>query len=321
MQTGELTTISARDVFPHELDFSRWIKNNVDHLNRLVNFKIQTETLAQEVTNGSIRVDLLAKALWPDDPTPCPVIIENQFGTTDSGHLSGVLEYTAAFEARGAIWIAEHAKQEHVDVTTWLNAKSELDAYLIVVEAIRIDDSRPFPILRTIAGPPAASRSGGRSADPVKRERVRQWWERVLPKIGTVHAAWTSWCERRPPSEQYGGPTIPGGTIGWFVSTKEHNTTCGISINDSRDYEQLEKHAEDIDQACDDAPNWGKEKRFLTWHNPLPGGFDDDPETQGKAIAKLVDMMRSIISVSERITTRLPALDKNKEIETRSSNA
>ena len=41
---------------------------------------------------------------------------------------------------------------EYVAVMEWLNDNTEVDAYLFKVETVRIDDSRPAPLLTRIVG-------------------------------------------------------------------------------------------------------------------------------------------------------------------------
>ena len=147
--------MDLRQLFPHELDFSRWLADNIQVLKDLVCFDIDQYTVSQEVTSSSIRVDLMAQARWPNEDESFPVIIENQLGVTDASHCAGIRAYTAAFKARAAIWIAESVTQAYVDVVEWLNAESNLDAYLLVVECLnlKIDESRPYPFLTRLAGP------------------------------------------------------------------------------------------------------------------------------------------------------------------------
>ena len=82
--------MDLRQLFPHELDFSRWLADNIQVLKDLVCFDIDQYTVSQEVTSGSIRVDLMAQqARWPNEDESFPVIIENQLGVTDASHCAG----------------------------------------------------------------------------------------------------------------------------------------------------------------------------------------------------------------------------------------
>ncbi len=55
--------------------------------------------------------------------------------------------------AKTAIWIMADPRPEHVSAITWLNESSSANFYLLKLEAIRIGDSPPAPLLTVIVGP------------------------------------------------------------------------------------------------------------------------------------------------------------------------
>ena len=122
-ELGELQRVDLRTVWPHELRFSGWLKENIDYLNEQVNWDLDPDSVRQEVTKGALRVDLLLDATAPDTGDRFPVVIENQLGPTDGSHLAGVMTYMVAFEARGVVWIAGDVHHEYVAVMEWLNDK------------------------------------------------------------------------------------------------------------------------------------------------------------------------------------------------------
>ena len=113
-ELGEMKRVGLRTVWPHELDFSRWLKQNIDYLNEQVNWDLDPDSVCQEVTKGALRVDLLLDATAPDTGDRFPVVIENQLGPTDGSHLAGVMTYMVAFEAQGVVWIAGDIRHEYV---------------------------------------------------------------------------------------------------------------------------------------------------------------------------------------------------------------
>ena len=64
-----------------------------------------------------------------------------------------MLTYLTAHEAQAAIWIVEKPRVEHVNAIAWLNQSSSADFYLVKVEAFKIGDSDPAPLLTLIVGP------------------------------------------------------------------------------------------------------------------------------------------------------------------------
>ena len=171
-ELGEMQRVGLRTVWPHELDFSRWLTQNVDYLNEQVNWDLDPDSVCQEVIKGALRVDLLLDATAPDTGDRFPVVIENQLGPTDGSHLAGVMTYMVAFEAQGVVWIAGDVRHEYVAVMEWLNDHTDIDAYLFKIETIRIDDSQPAPLLTRIVGPSTFSRAGRRTANPGLKQKV-----------------------------------------------------------------------------------------------------------------------------------------------------
>lgn len=102
-ELGEMRRVDLRTVCPHELDFSGWLKDNIDYLNEQVNWALDPDPVRQEVTKGALPVDLLLEATAPDTGNRFPVVIENQLGLTDASHLAGVMAYMVAFDARGVV--------------------------------------------------------------------------------------------------------------------------------------------------------------------------------------------------------------------------
>ena len=228
-ELGEMQRVDLRTVWPHELDFSRWLKENVDYLNEQVTWDLDPDSVRQEVTKGALRVDLLLDATAPYTGDRFPVVIENQLGPTDGSHLAGVMTNMVAFEARGVVWIAGHVYQEYVAVMEWLNDNTDIDAYLFKVETVRIDDSRPAPLLTRIVGPSAFSRGGRQTSDPEYNQRVRDWWGVVLPELKRVHDAWKP---LRPTAHSYPSVPIPGApeALRWYVNVNPHGFSLGIKV-------------------------------------------------------------------------------------------
>jgi hypothetical protein len=140
MEFGQLQTVEIRKVWPHEaLSFTPWLQENIHHLGRALGLEL--EVVAREAPVGGFSLDLLAKDLG----TGKPVIIENQFGTTDHDHFGKLLTYAAGFDASTIIWIAESIRDEHRSALEWLNQRTEQGTqfFAVTVEVFRIDDSRP----------------------------------------------------------------------------------------------------------------------------------------------------------------------------------
>ena len=313
-EIGEIKKRSLDDVFSYELDFSRWLATNIKSLDELVRWDIDPATVKQEVTKGSLRVDLLVDATDPVTHKSFEVVIENQIDTTDSGHLAAVMIYLASFGAGGAVWIAGEVTQEYVETVQWLNDRCEIDIYLFKIEAISIGNSLPAPMLTRIVGPSSYAR-GGRAGDPVLAQKLRDWWDRVLPKVRQIHGGWES---ERPVAVQYKCVSIPEGpdAVSWYINVEEKRSSIGLWIGSSTReeinhyYDQLHEQRNKIEDDFGEELLWekksGKKPAFVYWTNPLTIGFDSEPDEQIRAIDDLVAMMNRLVVATRDIVPSLP---------------
>ncbi len=144
-----------RQIWPHEeKDLSPWIADNIDALNDVLNLQIEIEGKEEQVDN--FRLDLTGT----DNASQLPIIIENQFGSSDHDHLGKLITYSAAKEAGIMIWIANEIQTAHRTAIEWLNKISpqEMTFYGIELEVFRVDNSLPAPNFRIVAGPPPSKR-------------------------------------------------------------------------------------------------------------------------------------------------------------------
>ena len=175
---GKLQRVELREVWKHEaLDFTRWLEENPDELSETLG--IPLSDVQREKTAGSFSVDLVAT-----DGSGNPVIVENQLAKSDHDHLGKLLTYLASMEAKTAVWIVAEPRPEHVTAISWLNDSSSASFYLLKVEAVKIGDSPPAPLLTVIVAPGSESKDISRT----KQERAEQsnsryrFWSQLLEK-------------------------------------------------------------------------------------------------------------------------------------------
>ena len=257
-------------------------------------------------------MDLLLDATAPDTEDRFPVVIENQLGATDGRHLASVMTYMVAFEAQGMVWIAGDVRHAYVTVMEWLNDNTDIDAYLFKIETVRIDNSKPAPLLTRIVGPSAFSRGGRPPTNPTK-QKVREWWVRVLPELKRVHDAWK---RLQPTAHSYPSVPIPGApaALRWYVNVGPHRSSLGIKIlgatlEESNHYfDQLIEQGNSIQDKFGDPLNWHKgpgKVRWLTSQHPEPGGRDDEPEIQKKAAVSIAGAMKRFVAATEDIARNI----------------
>lgn len=136
-------------------------------------------TSSNEQAAGDFSVDLVA-----EDEDGNPVVIENQLEKSNHDHLGKLLTYLVAREAKAAIWIVSDPRPEHVKAITWLNESSSAAFYLVKIEAIKIEESLPAPLLTMVVGPSEEAKGvGEKKKEWEKREIIRhRFWTGLLDK-------------------------------------------------------------------------------------------------------------------------------------------
>jgi hypothetical protein len=175
---GKLDRVSLRDVWRHEaLDFTRWLEVNVEVLSEVIGLPLVSAE--REQAAGTLSADLVA-----EDLNGNPVIIENQLEKSNNDHLGKVITYLTVLGAKAAVWIVADPRPEHISAISWLNESSPASFYLVKVEAVRIGDSEPAPLLTLIVGPTAEARGVGETKKELaERHIIRQrFWTELLEK-------------------------------------------------------------------------------------------------------------------------------------------
>ena len=175
---GRLRRVNLREVWPHEaLDFTPWLEGNIDELNSVIDLSLSV--IAREQSAGDFNVDLVA-----EDESGNPVIIENQLERSNHSHLGQLITYLAQIGARAAIWIVADPRPEHISAISWLNESSPASFYLLKLEAVRIGESLPAPLLTLIVGSSETSQSVGETRrELTERHGLRyQFWTQLLER-------------------------------------------------------------------------------------------------------------------------------------------
>lgn len=177
MTIGKIQRVPLRDVWKHEaLELTRWLEENIDVISEQIGTALTT--VEREKGAGDFWVDLVAQ-----DASGATVIIENQLARSDHDHLGKVITYLVAMEAKTAIWITPDPRPEHIAAVSWLNESTPASFYLFKLEAVRIGDSIPAPLLTRIVGPSPEGRAVG-------EQKIH-----MAARVDEVYRFWASFLE------------------------------------------------------------------------------------------------------------------------------
>lgn len=170
---GRLSNLKVTDVWENEpRGFTPWLaqSENLKLLCDILGLDELTD-VKQEDPVGRFRVDITAR-----EQNGGIVVIENQFGKTDHGHLGQIMTYLAGQQGHvTVVWIAERFNEEHRAVIDWLNANTSDDFafFAVEVEVLRIGTSEPAPWFNVVAKPNIWSRALRASASEGETGEMR----------------------------------------------------------------------------------------------------------------------------------------------------
>lgn len=231
---SKLKRVSLREVWKNELAFSKYLQENIDILNDVLDLYLANPEREREA--GTFSADLVA-----EDDSGNPVVIENQLEKSDHGHLGKLLTYSTAIDAKTAIWIVSDPRPEHIAAISWLNESSSKSFYLLKVEAVQIENSPSAPLLTLIVGPSEESREVGETKKELaERYEIRhRFWVQLLDKAKTK----TKLHANISPSD-YSWIGTSTGISGLLISyvIQKHSTHVELYIDRGKDTEDENKN-------------------------------------------------------------------------------
>ena len=292
MTIGKLTRVALREVWKHEAhDFTVWLEENTDVLNEVLDFNLVSAE--REKSAGDFNVDLVG-----EDEDGRTVIVENQLEKSDHDHLGKVLTYLAALDAKAAVWIVARPRPEHVKAITWLNEATSTPFYLVQVEAVRIGDSPPAPLLTRIVGPSVEARAAGATKQHLsERHEVRnRFWTQLLDAAKErtkLHAR----ISPGPYNWVGAGSGVRG--LGWNYAIRQHDTQVELYIDrkdtdeNAQVFERLHADQEAVEAAFGTELEWQRleTKRACRIRHRLELGGWRDEEKWPEVIEATVQAM------------------------------
>ena len=290
---GRLRRMPLREVWPHEArDFTVWLRDNVEVLNEVL--QREFSNAEAERSAGPFSVDLVA-----EDEQGNPVIIENQIEKSDHDHLGKIVTYLTALDAKTAVWIVSDPRPEHVGAITWLNESSSAAFYLLKVEAVKIGDSEPAPLLTLIVGPSEESREAGATKKELaERHLIRQrFWESLLNRA--KHK--TKLHSRISPTKENWIWTGAGKSgFGYSYVIRRHDAQVNLSIDrgegaeNKKIFDQLLAHKDSIEEEFGEPLVWDHVETRRTCyvrHDITLGGYKHEEERWPEIHKAMIDAM------------------------------
>jgi hypothetical protein len=291
----KIQRVKLRTVWPHEaLDFTKWLEDNFDVLNEALG--VNLVSVEREQSAGTFSVDLVG-----EDGAGRTVIIENQLEKSDHDHLGKVITYLTSLEAKSAIWIVAEPRPEHIKAISWLNESSAASFYLVKLEAIKIGDSPPAPLLTLITGPSAeAIKAGEKKKELSVRDLERtKFWTGLLDKAkqkSRLHA------NLSPTIYNWTGTSagLPSGL--WFnYSIRKHDGQVELYIDSDQDdgerntsiFNKFMQKKNDIEEAFGEPLEWQalESRRACRIRLVIEGGGWRDENCWSEVQDRMVDAM------------------------------
>lgn len=160
-----------KEIFDGEASgFTPWLTKNIGVLAEKLGINISEAEKEHKLE--TMKVDIIAKA---GDDGEKSIIIENQFGDSDSDHLGKVITYAAHHHADYAVWIVEKARAEHISAIQMLNDSTiQCNFFLVEVTAVSIGDSKPALLFDIVCKPPYEKNEASPKSDT--EQRLISFW-------------------------------------------------------------------------------------------------------------------------------------------------
>jgi len=271
-------------MWPNEArDFTPWLASNLSRLGVVLGMDL--ELTKREADVGDFSLDLLARDL----STNRPVIIENQFGATNHDHFGKLITYAAGIDAAAVIWLAESIRDEHRQAIEWLNRRTDegVHFFAVLVEVVRIDDSRPAVVFKPIVSPNEWQRVAQDSADrqtSPKAEAYRRFFQGLLDELREKHRF--TGARAAQPQNWYSFPSgIQGVTYGMsFAQDGRARAEIYIDQGDADSnkalFDRLQAGKTTIETELGESMEWERldNRRASRIAVYRPGGIDSLPD-------------------------------------------
>ena len=119
-------------------DFATWLGSNLDEIGELIGTRLPAAP-AGAASPGTVVAT---------DPDGAQVRVVVELGASTDETFGLLMRQLVASGAKTAVWVCARAQGEHLTSVEWLNREITGRLHVVVVEALRIDDSVPAPTFR-----------------------------------------------------------------------------------------------------------------------------------------------------------------------------
>lgn len=301
MHISRLESVSLRELWSNEVrDFTTWLAENLDFLGEALGMELSL--VEQEAAAGPFSADILA-----EDGSGNPVVIENQLERTDHDHLGKLITYLSNLDAKAAVWITSEPRPEHEQTIHWLNEvlPADMAFYMVRIEAYRIEESPPAPLLTVVAGPsPEARQVGTQKKDLAERHSLRrEFWKQLLEQAKqktSLHA------QISPSKENWisAGAGKGGLSYNYVIRMESARVELYIARGDAdenkRIFNALYAHRDGVDETFGEPLEWLRQDNVQASRicYAIPGGGLRDrdrwPEIQERMIDAMIRLERAL---------------------------
>lgn len=286
-ELAKIEKVDLREAWSKEdTHFTPWLAEHLSELGNALGLE-DLELQGQEVSVGDFSLDILAS-----DRNVGNVVIENQLEATDHSHLGQLLTYAAGFaDANVMVWIAKEFSDEHRAALDFLNDRTVENTkfFGVVIELLKIDNSRPAPHFRVVSAPndwSKETKSQGREVSE-RNKRYQVFFQPLMDRLSeddrftpkrTVHIA--------PARNWVGYSTGLRGTKYEPTFGNYKRIKINVYINDrdkewnERVFDHLMKRKDQIESDIGGEFEWERMDGMGACRISVvrPGSIDDNPE-------------------------------------------
>lgn len=299
----KISRVPVKNVWQYEdKHLTPWLCDNIDVISEAIG--VQLVNAEREQSTGNFSVDIKA-----EDENGDNVVIENQYGSSNHDHLGKLITYLTSFKAKIAIWIVESPKQEHINAINWLNeSENNVEFYLLKLEAIKIGESAPAPLLSKITGPSEESKKLGKiKKEDSERHRLRlEFWTQLLEI--SKEKGLKPFYSISPTKDAFISATSGTRGLAYTFWVNQYSVRIELRIDRGKGAEEenlnilnrLKESKEDIERLIGEGMNWADllgyrvcsiRKDFET------GGYKSDQKEWLEVIGQSVSGMKKLMDV------------------------